>query len=121
MSPMDEDPLDTHSVEVDTLMEIARRLKVWATEVERPASYILDSLGENLQRCATRLFIVGTDLAISKMLAEEQAQRTKALLLVQSLPVWIGPWYLQDLARLAELAEFFPAPYLLGGLIDYNG
>jgi hypothetical protein len=103
----DISPPDTHSAEVDTLTEIARRLEVWASEVERPASYILRSLGENLQRCATRLLLVGTGLAVSKILAEEEAQRTQILLLVETLPSWTGPWYLQNLARLAWGADLF--------------
>ena len=99
-------PPDTHSDEAKTLMEISRRLRIWASEVERPASYILDSLGENIHRCAVRLLVIGADLAASKILAEEQAQRTQVLLLVEALPPWTGPWYLQNLARLAASADF---------------
>jgi hypothetical protein len=121
MDFVDVNPPDTHSAEVNTLFEIARRLKVWASEVERPASYILQSLGENLSRCATRLLLVATDLAISKLLAEEQALRTQIILLVEELPVWAGPWYFQNLARLAAGADFMRRIKRLTGPLDVNG
>jgi hypothetical protein len=105
MDSKDVNPPDPRFAEAEALVEISRRLKVWASEVERPASYILDSLGENLRRCATRLFLVGTDLVVSKILAEEKAQRKQVLSLVEALPPWTGPWYLQNVALLAERAD----------------
>jgi hypothetical protein len=93
--------------EFEALIEISRRLKVWASEVERPASYILDSLGDNLSRCATRLFLVSVDLAVSKQFAEERAQRKEVLSLVETLPSWTGPWYLETVARLAVRGDLF--------------
>ena len=121
MDAIDGILLDSYNTEVDTLREIARRLKIWSSEVERPESYILDSLGDTLQRCATRLFLVGTDLQISKILAEEKAQRRKTLLLVETLPVWTGPWYLQSLAWLAEQADFRRKIERHHFLLDPNG
>jgi hypothetical protein len=107
--------------ECEALIEISRRLKVWASEVERPASYILDSLGDTLCRCATRLFLVSADLAISKKLAEEQAQRKEVLSLVESLPSWTGPWYLETVARLAVRGELFHRLDQLIGPVQVDG
>jgi hypothetical protein len=118
---MDVSTPDTHHNEFDALMEVARRLEVWASEVEKPASRILRSLAANLRRCATRLLIVGTDLAISKILAEEKAQRTEILVRAESLPPWVWPFYLERLARRAEHAHLFHTIERLSCAIDPTG
>lgn len=93
---------DIHHHELDELMEIARRLEVWASEVKKPAAHTLRSLVRDLQRSATRLLIVGTNLAISQTLAEEKARQTETLVRAESLPSWARPFYLEQLARRAE-------------------
>ena len=117
---MDAPPPDSHHVEFDALMEIARRLEVWASEVGKPASHILRSVATNLRRCATRLMVVGTDLVISQILAEEDAHRQEILARVEALPVWTVPLYLERVALLAEGADIRRRVKGLVG-IDPNG
>jgi len=118
---MDVSPPDTHYHEFDALMEIARRLEVWSAEVEKPPAQILRSLAASLRRCARRLLAVGTDLAISQVLAEEEAQRMEILVRAEVLPPWVWPFYFDQLARQAERAHLFR---IVGGLscaIDPTG
>lgn len=120
MDPMDMPPTDTHVVAFEALTEVARRLNVWASEVEKPASHILRSLATNLHRCATSLVLIGSELAVSQILAQEEAQRREMLRSVEALPPWIGPLYLEHIAQLAGRAHLLRIVKDLGR-VDPNG
>ena len=97
-----QSPSDTLCAEYDALQEIARRLEIRAAEAERPTSDILRSLAANLDRCAVRVLLVSTDLAISRVAAEQDAMQRTILSLDETLPFWIRPAFLQNLVELAE-------------------
>jgi hypothetical protein len=118
MERVDDHPPAPGLGEADTLLEIARRLEVWASEAEKPTSHILRSLATSIRRCGTRLLLVGTDLLVSQVLTEEKAQCQEVLGRVDALPPWIGPLYLE---RIAQLAEFANLRHIVKRLADPHG